>query len=41
MTVIDAETLPGAPTGLTFTEGHRVVELEWTAPANDGGSPIT
>ena len=41
VTVIDAETLPGAPTGLTFTEGHRVVELEWTAPANDGGSPIT
>ena len=41
VTVIDAETLPGAPTGLTFTEGHRVAELEWTAPANDGGSPIT
>ena len=39
--VTDAETTPGAPTGLTFTEGHRVVQLEWTAPANDGGSPIT
>ena len=41
VTVTDAESLPGAPTGLTATEGHRVVELEWTAPANDGGSPIT
>ena len=41
VTVIDAETLPGAPTGLTATEGHHVVKLEWTAPANDGGSPIT
>ena len=39
VTVTDAETLPGAPTGLTATEGHRVVQLEWTAPANDGGSP--
>ena len=41
VTVSDAEALPGPPTGLTFTEGHRVVQLEWTAPANDGGSPIT
>ena len=41
VTVADAESLPGAPTGLTATEGHHVVELEWTAPANDGGSPIT
>ena len=41
VTVADAESTPGAPTGLTFTEGHRVVQLEWTAPANDGGSPIT
>ena len=29
VTVIDAETIPGAPTGLTATDGHRVVELEW------------
>ena len=41
VTVDDDESRPGAPTGLTATEGHRVVELEWTAPANDGGSPIT
>ena len=41
VTVTDDESIPGAPTGLTATEGHRVVQLEWTAPANDGGSPIT
>ena len=33
--------VPGAPTGLTHTDGHQVVKLHWTAPANDGGSPIT
>ena len=33
--------VPGAPTGLTYTDGHQVVKLHWTAPANDGGSPIT
>ena len=33
--------VPGAPTGLTVTDGHRAVELHWTAPADDGGSPIT
>ena len=41
VTVIDDESIPGTPTGLTATEGHRVVQLDWTAPANDGGSPIT
>ena len=34
-------TAPGAPTGLTGTDGHHAVKLEWTAPADDGGSPIT
>ena len=33
--------VPGIPTGLTYTDGHQVVKLHWTAPANDGGSPIT
>ena len=32
---------PGAPTGLTVTEGHHAVKLDWTAPASDGGSAIT
>ena len=35
------KTLPGAPTGLTVTEGHRAVKLDWTAPADNGDSPIT
>ncbi len=34
-------TVPGAPTGLTVTEGHHAVKLDWTAPADDGGSAIT
>ena len=34
-------TVPGAPTGLTVTEGHHAVKLDWTAPASDGGSAIT
>ena len=33
--------VPGAPTGLTVTEGHHAVKLDWTAPAADGGSAIT
>ena len=33
--------VPGVPTGLTHTDGHQVVKLHWTAPANDGDSPIT
>ena len=31
---------PDAPTGLTATEGHHAVRLDWTAPA-DNGSAIT
>jgi hypothetical protein len=32
---------PGAPTGVTGTAGNNQVSLNWTAPANNGGSAIT
>ncbi|HXF97988.1 MAG TPA: hypothetical protein VNJ46_05175, partial [Gaiellaceae bacterium] len=42
---IDGETPPpgppGAPTGLTAIAGDGSVSLAWTAPAFDGGSPVT
>ena len=35
-------TVPGAPTVLTATaSGTTRINLSWTAPASDGGSPIT
>ncbi len=34
-------TVPGAPTGLAATPGNGQVGLTWSAPASDGGSPIT
>ena len=35
-------TVPGAPTGLVATaSGNTRINLSWTAPASDGGSPIT
>jgi uncharacterized protein YjbI with pentapeptide repeats len=32
---------PGSPTGVTATSGNQQLALSWTAPVNDGGSPIT
>ena len=32
---------PGAPTNVVGTPGNAQVSLTWSAPANDGGSPIT
>ena len=32
---------PDAPTSLRSTRGDQQVTLRWTAPANDGGEPIT
>ncbi len=34
-------TPPGAPAGLSATAGDGSVQLSWTAPANNGGSPVT
>lgn len=34
-------TVPGAPTGLATTRGDQWVNLTWTAPASNGGSPLT
>ena len=34
--------VPGAPTGLTATEqGSTQIDLSWTLPTDDGGSPVT
>ena len=33
--------LPGKPGSLTVTSGNGRVRVSWTAPASDGGSPIT
>ena len=33
--------VPGAPTGVTGTPGNGSVDLSWTAPAANGGSPVT
>jgi titin len=40
VTVTPGLTVPGAPT-LSGTAGDSVAHLWWTAPADDGGSPIT
>ena len=34
-------TVPDAPSGLTASRDNAEVRLSWTAPADDGGSPIT
>ena len=36
-----APTAPEAPQSLGATPGNKKVELRWTAPADDGGEPIT
>lgn len=36
-----APTVPGAPTNVSATAGDSFATVSWTAPANDGGSPIT
>jgi predicted phage tail protein len=34
-------TVPGAPAGLTAAPGDAKVTLAWSAPASNGGSPVT
>ncbi len=34
-------TVPGPPTSLRATAGDRQVTLTWSAPTDDGGSPVT
>jgi len=36
-----AITVPGAPSAVTATAGNTQAGVSWTAPADDGGSPIT
>jgi hypothetical protein len=38
---ITPATVPGAPTGVAGTAGDGQIALLWTAPADDGGSPVT
>ena len=42
VTVGDAATKPGKPTGLTAkADGQTEIDLSWTAPSDDGGADIT
>jgi hypothetical protein len=36
-----ALTAPSPPTGVTATAGNTTAAVSWTAPTNNGGSPIT
>ncbi len=38
---VTPRTTPGAPTGVAGTAGDGQVALTWTAPASNGGAPIT
>src|ERR1039458_6891561 len=39
--VLTPAAVPGAPTGVNGVAGDAEVTLSWTAPANDGGDPVT
>ena len=38
---ITATTVPGPPTSVQATAGNRSVTVQWTAPTDTGGTPIT
>jgi Ca2+-binding RTX toxin-like protein len=38
---VTAAATPGAPTGVSAVAGPASATVSWTAPANNGGSPIT
>ena len=39
--VFVSPTKPGAPRGVSAVAGDESATVSWTAPADDGGSPIT
>ena len=42
LTIRNNHTLPGAPTGLSASaDGANRIDLEWTAPVDAGGLPVT
>jgi hypothetical protein len=40
-TTVVAATVPGAPTSVVATAGNTTAYVTWSAPASNGGSPIT
>ena len=38
---VTPSTLPGTPTGVSATAGNGFATVTWTAPASNGGAPIT
>ena len=40
-TTVTPTTVPGPPSGLSATAGDADATVTWTAPASDGGSPVT
>lgn len=41
ITPTDEDTVPSAPTGVSGVAGNTQVNLSWSAPASDGGQPVT
>ena len=37
----DSATAPGAPTSVSATGGNGLATLSWSAPVDNGGSPVT